>query len=59
MKCHIMQQFIYGSVLFVKVSVSVAQLVEHKTRDWRVATSRLIRVESLCCVLQQDTLSAA
>ena len=35
---------------------AVAQLVEHLTGDLRVASPP---AESMCCVLEQDTLSAA
>ena len=38
---------------------AVAQLVEHLTGDRRIASSRLPQAESLCCVLEQNTLSAA
>ena len=34
---------------------AIAQLIECYTRKRRVASSRLFAIESLCCVLEQDT----
>ena len=42
----------------VRLQSTVTQLVEHATGDPWVASLRLTPVESLCCVLEQDTLSA-
>ena len=38
---------------------AVAQLVQRLTGDQRVATQTSLPAESLCCVLEQDTLFAA
>ena len=41
------------------VCSAVAQLVECKTGDQRLLVRESLPTESLCCVLEQDTLSTA